>query len=158
MHRSPILHALAIMLILFAVSFFFLPADLVNDVLDCYAIAAGACVVARYGKQIYAALQKARPDGTECLLVSIGGIAVTISALRMLREFGLELGIIESLTVQYAFAMITVVMVFALFLKVIAPPLPLADAKINVGPWYALALALASGTSLSAIVLAIRYL
>lgn len=158
MYRSPILHALIAMMALFGILFLIFPADLVNDVLDAYAIAAGIFILVRYGKQIWLSMLETRPDGSQCLIVSIGLVATSIALLRAVREFGLELGVINNIWVKYVFAMITVVMVFGMFLKVIAPPMPYLRFEIVVRPWIALCFALASGTLLSVLILGIREL
>lgn len=152
---SPILHALLALLIVFYICFWFFPPEIVHQILDAYCIAAAALVVVRYHRQIWRSLRNRNPDGADCLYFSIGGVAFSIAALRFSREFGWDFGFIQYVTLQHAFAMITVVMMFSLFLKVIAPPVPFRP-ELSLGPWAAFALAIGIGSILAAISLFFR--
>jgi hypothetical protein len=154
--RSPLVQASAVFALVFALAFVLLPHAFVNDVLDGFAIAGAMLALYRFGCHARESLTARKPDGPQVLIVSVAGIVLSIGAIRALREFGLELGLLQSAIVGYAFGAITVVMVFSIFLLVIAPPIRHQGHSLNLTPWTALVLALLSGSVLTAVIVAVR--
>lgn len=153
--HSPIIQALSILLLWFGISAIFLPVEVVNEILDAFCIAAGALVITRYWRQICTALTVKDPTGAQCLIASIGGVAFSIAMLRGLREFAAEVYTFHTVII-YGIMLVTVLLMFSLFLKVIAPPLPTTP-KTELSPWAALVIALVSGAILSGALMLIRY-
>jgi hypothetical protein len=113
--------------------------------LDACAIAAGLAVVLRFGPAAWKAARTAELRGEHEWV--IGGVLVALSILliRCLRLIGIELGIIETDVIAFAFASITVLMVFGLFLKAVS--LPLGDKQLT--PYATIPVAALSGAALA---------
>lgn len=154
--RSPLVQSSAVFALLFVAAFALVPFALVNDVLDGFAIAGSILAAYRFGCHAREALGARKPDGPQVLIVGVAGIVLSIGAIRALREFGLELGLLQSAAVAYAFGAITVMMVFSIFLLVIAPPIRHEGHSLNLTPWTALALALLSGSVLTGLIVVAR--
>ena len=156
MIRNPIVQALGAMMGLFAIAILFVSAETIRLVLDCYTMVGCVLVLARYHVQMIRALRVPNPNGAECLIVSIGGIALSLILLRVVRIFW------DAFDVYWLYSQLmaaaTAILVFSLFLKVIAPTLELGGLKYELSPWAAMILAVSSGTILSAVVLTIRAL
>lgn len=153
--RSPIIRAGLIFSLLFGVAFAIWPPQAVNDALDAFVIAGAALTLWRFGAEAWHGMRQENPDGPSVLIVAIFGLVASVGAIRILRELGLELGLIGSRGVGVAFGIITAVMVFSIFLLVIAPPVH--NGRVRLSPWWALGLALASGMLLTVLLLTTRH-
>lgn len=145
--RSPIVQAFAAMAVTMAALFYLFGPRLMNSVLDGFTITGCSLVLVRFSSYALSSARKREPDGPDVLIVSVALVALSIMCLRTLRIFGVELGWIESDVIGYLFGACTVVMVFGIHLKVIAPQLRFGRLRMN--PWLALATALAGGVFLS---------
>lgn len=154
--NSPIARALTLFAAVFVIASFFIRPVRGNDILDSFTIAGGALVVVRFGPRALAGLRTPHPDGPDVLIVSIVGVAVSILLIRILRAVGLEFGLLHSPAVAYLFAAITALMVFSMFLQVVAPPL--RQGTVTLTPYFALLLALVAGVLMATIVLILRTL
>jgi hypothetical protein len=121
--------------------------------LDACAIAAGLAVVLRFGPAAWRAARKAEIRGEYEWVVGGVLVALSIVLIRCLRVVGIELGIIETAPVAFAFASITVLMVFGLFLKAVS--LPLGDKQLT--PYATIPVALLSGAGLAAFLWFLRW-
>lgn len=133
------------------------PTTYVISVLDSFALAGAVVVLVRYGRSFVISSTERNPDPPHILISGIFLIALAIALIRVLRQFGIELGTLSSSTASFIFAYLTAIMTFGLFLKVAAPSLPVEQGrKQSLSPWQALVLALVCGTVLAVLVLLTR--
>lgn len=117
----------------------------INDALDCFVVSGAVAVLIRYGKPFWWALKARRPRPEQILIASICGMCISTGGLRIFRQFGLEMDLISDQVILYSMALITAVMIFSIFLKVIAPPVHGTDSS---SPWAAVLFAIVSGSVL----------
>lgn len=156
LYHSPIVRAFVVFAVMLAVSLSFLPLVGVNDILDSFAMSGGVAVMVRFGPAALAGLRMQNPDAPAIWIVSGAGIALSIALIRLLRQIGIEFGIIQSVVVGSLFEAITILMVFCLYLQVIAPPFK--GGTVQYSPWAALLAALCGGLLVVAFVMALRHI
>lgn len=152
--RSPIMKALVFFSAIFVMAFLMMPADIVNDVLDSFALTASGSVLFRYWRAAVAGLRMGRPDAPDVMIVGGTGVVLSIALLRLLRKVGLEFEMISSPVVAYIFGAFTVLMVFSLFLKASAPPF--WEGEYRLSPMATVAVGIASGGLLSVLLIGFR--
>ena len=152
---SPIVRAYVLFMVVFIGACYVFPVTALNRFLDAFVIAGCTAALVRYGSYGLAGLRQRNPTGPDVLLASICLMTFTVGSLRVLREIGLDLGIIQSKPVAYTFAMITATMAFAIFLTVVSPPVQRGSFQLS--PTAALILALLLGAVIAAVISVISY-
>lgn len=152
--RSPIIQSFVIFASIFGLLFALFSPMAVNDVLDNFAIAGAILAVIRFGPYATTSLRDHTPEAPQILIAALTGMVVSIGALRLLRILGLSLGVLNSTVVAVAFAIITLLMVFSIFLLVISPPL--GRGGLLLTPIHAVIAALTSGAVLTLTVLGFK--
>lgn len=152
---NPIVRAGALCAALFGVAFYLFAPQSINDVLDAFAIAGATLTLWRFGPHVFAALRKRDPDSADVMIVALAGMVAAIGFLRVLREFALDLGVITTRVVGVLFGAATVLMVFCIFLLLIAPPV--RRGTLRLSPFMALILAVVCGSSLAVLIMLARY-
>lgn len=151
---SPVLQALAVFLLIILSLFSFVPV-FTNEWLDSLAIAGAIIWFTLYGTHAVNNLCKKEPNPGEMYVISSGLILFGIGGLRILRELGIDLGIISMPYVQFTFAMLSALMVFGVYMKIIAVPLHGGDRVLT--PWAGLLIMLGAGTVLTIFIFILKW-
>lgn len=109
----------------------------VADWLDSFAIATCLVLIIRYWRVGWKGLTKQHYSLALWWIAGSFVVATAVLGLRVLREFGLELGIINSTVAGYLFSLLTIIMVYGFSLMVVAIP---QQSGRNLNPWAILAL------------------
>lgn len=126
----------------------------ISDALDCFVISGVIAVLFRYGQSAFKAFGAMRPSPEQLVIVSICGVCIGMAMLRLIRQTGVDFAGAPERG-GYLFTIVSVVMIWSIFLKVIAPPI--RGGHLALTPWAAVGFAIFNGTLFSIAVYLIRW-
>jgi hypothetical protein len=125
----------------------FLSWDTISTIADAGCVMGAIFVVARYGTPMVQAFYRKQPCRDDIILCGMALHALGTGGLRLVRQVGLELEMLDTWTIRYSFVGISIVTMLGLFLKGVAPPL--GDQKVQVTPLGAVGIMLVMSTGLA---------